>query len=137
MASPVFCNYRLYKTLPKLAGNMKLDLVVGMGNNGMAYVRQAHLRPIAGTSYIPITDERIMDRPHQNNIRKFYENTRGNFYNSNPPASLDSDWFMTVSPHEMRNLKYIKTWDDTFLAGCSRMPYKLYGTTHELSLIHI
>lgn len=132
MASPVFCNYRLYKTLPKLAGNMKLDLVVGMGNNGMAYVRQAHLRPIAGTSYIPITDERIMDRPHQNNIRKFYENTRGNFYNSNPPASLDSDWFMTVSPHEMRNLKYIKTWDDTFLAGCSRMPYKLYGTTHEI-----
>lgn len=132
MAQPVYCNYRLYKTLSKLSGNMQIDLVLGVGTTGDAYVRQAHLRPISGTAYTPVVDERIMDRPHQNNIKQFYDKTKGLFYNSGAPAELASDWFMTVSKHEMQNLKYIKNWDDTFYAGCQRMSYKLYGTTHEV-----
>lgn len=131
MAEPVYCNYRLYKTLPKLSGNMKLDLVLGAGQQGNAYVRQAHLRPLTNSPFVPVVDERLMDRPHQNNIKKFYEKTHGTFYNSEPPADLASDWYKVVSEHDKLNLKYLKNWDDTCLAGTSRMSYKLYGTTHE------
>lgn len=132
MAESVYCNYRLYKTMSKLSGNMKLDLVLGVGSDGNAYVRQAHIRPISGTAYTPLVDERIMDRPHQNNIKQYFDKFRSLFYNADPAAEIGSDWFMTVSKHEMNNLKYIKNWDDSFLAGAQRMSYKLYGTTHEI-----
>lgn len=132
MAESLYTNYQLYRTLPKLSGNMQLDLVVAPGGNSKAYVRQAHLRPVHGTNYVPVVDERIMVRPHQNNIKIFHDRTRGSFYDSNPPAKLSSSWYMTISKHEMSQLKYIKNWDDDLWAGAKRMSYKLYGTTHEI-----
>lgn len=111
---------------------MQIDLILGPSGANEAYVRQAHLRPLRGTNYIPSVEEHITVRPHQNNIKMFYDQTRGSFYDSNPPLDLGSSWYKTVSKYEMNNLKYIKNWDDSLWAGTQRMSYKLYGTTHEI-----
>lgn len=131
------CNYQLRRTLPKLSGNMQLDLVLGAykdptQNVSMLRVDQAHLRPIATDNFVPVVDERIMDRPHQNNIKEFYTKTRSTFFNHPSNAYLNSDWPMMISEKELPKLKYIKNWDDSCWSGCKRMSHKLYGTTHEI-----
>lgn len=134
MANEVFCNYRLRRTLPKLSGNMQFDIIVGVDKSkpSTGYVKQAHIRPISPrVNYVPIVDERIMDRPHRLNIKKFYEKTVGQFFSNPINPELGSDWPYLVSQPEMSNLKYLKNWDDTYWAGCKRMQHKLYGTTHE------
>lgn len=125
-------NFQLRRTLPKLSGNMQLDLVVRL-EGSKAYVVGAHLRPVSKLiNHVPIVDERIMDRPHQMNIKKFYEATRAQFYEHIIDPRLASDWPMIISPAEMENLKYIKEFDDTYFAGAQRMSHKLYGCSHEI-----
>lgn len=129
---PVYKNYQLYRTLPKLSGNMQLDLVVDV-SGCKGYVQQAHLRPMSKqVNFVPVVDERIMDRPHHLNIKKFYEKTRSGFFEQSFAPVLKSDWPLLISEAEIPNLKYIKEFDDTYFAGCQRMSYKLYGCTHEL-----
>lgn len=140
-----FRNWQLYRTLPKLSGNMKLDLVVSLNDvlnddgtvntdePGKAYVTGAHLRPLSPyVNYTPIADERLMDRPHQMNIKRFYEKTQSQFYEHMIDPRLASDWPMIIPPSEMPDLKYIKEFDDTYFAGAQRMQHSLYGTTHEV-----
>lgn len=137
MANP-YKNYQLYRALPKLSGNMQLDLILDFGKNPLTgsicgNVQQAHLRPLSKlVNFAPVADERLMDRPHHLNIKKFYEKTRAGFYEQCIDPSLASDWPMMVSAAEMPDLKYIRQFDDTYFAGCQRMSHKLYGCTHEL-----
>ena len=131
--SSKYINVQLRRTLTKLGGNMQLDMIINVNGKQNAYVQQAHLRPISPlVNYVPIVDERIMDRPHHMNIKRFYEKTRSQFYDQIIDPKLASDWPMMISHAEMNNLKYIKTFDDTYHAGCQRMPHKLYGCTHEI-----
>lgn len=131
--SSKYINVQLRRTLTKLGGNMQLDMIINVDGKQNSYVQQAHLRPISPlVNYIPIVDERIMDRPHHMNIKRFYEKTRGQFYDQIIDPKLASDWPMIISHAEMDNLKYIKTFDDTYHAGCQRMSHKLYGCTHEI-----
>lgn len=126
-----FANYKLRRTTPKLAGNMQLDLIIGrIGSKG--YVRQAHISPMSSLiSFVPSVDEIITTRPHQLNIKKFYEQIKDNFYSSIIRPELASDWPYMVSKAEQEDhLKYLKNWDDTYWGGCKRMSYQLYGTTH-------
>lgn len=132
MAKQVYKNYQLHRTLPKLSGNMQLDLIVDVFNK-VGYVNQAHLRPLSKyVNFAPVVDERIMDRPHHLNIKRFYEKTRSGFFEQAYSPVLKSDWPLMISEAEMPNLKYIKQFDDTYFAGCQRMSHKLYGCTHEL-----
>lgn len=123
--------YQLYRTTPKLGGNMKIDLIVEKKDNRL-YVRDAHIRPISDQSnYIPVVDERIMNNTHQFNISEFYKKTKYGFFEAQIDSALASDWPIPITITDLPNLKYLKTWDDTYCAGTRRMPYKLYGTTHE------
>lgn len=132
MANPIYKNYQLQRTLPKLSGNIQLDLIVGFSGTNPR-VEQAHLRPISKyVSFVPVVDERIMDRPHHLNIKRFYEKTRSGFFTQPANPVLMSDWPMLISAAEMPNIKYIKEFDDTYFAGCQRMSHKLYGCTHEI-----
>jgi hypothetical protein len=136
MADKSINNYRLRRTLPKLSGNMQLDLIIhpvtSGRNTGALMVRQAHLRPIGSDTYVPVVDERLMDRTHQLNIKDFYERTRSSFYTHPYDSTLNSDWPRMVSWSEMDRMKYIKRWDDTCWAGAKRSRNKLYGCTHEI-----
>ena len=132
MAKTEYRNYQLYRTLPKLSGNMQLDLILDV-KHATGHVKQAHIRPISKyVNYVPVVDERIMDRPHHLNIKRFYERTRSGFYEQTFEPRLNSDWPMMISVAEMQDLKYIKEFDDTYFAGCQRMAHKLYGCTHEI-----
>lgn len=132
MAKQVYTNFQLRRTLPKLSGNMQIDVAVGFtGNN--CYVEKAHLRPISRmVNYRPDIDNRITLRPHQLNIKDFYNTTRSQFYNMPIDPSLESDWPLMVPKTHLKKLKYIKNFDDTYHAGCQRMEYSLYGCTHEI-----
>lgn len=137
MASNNFYNYRLYRTTPKLSGNMKWDIILDNPRaNGDVFVRDFHLRPIS--PLIPYNVDMSTDlltRPHQFNIAEFYKNTKGSFFKYPIDTHLASDWPWILDENDLgysgENIKYIKNWDDTYLSGTQRMSYGLYETTHE------
>lgn len=116
---------------------MKLDVVVERGSLGNdLVVKNVQIRPISDLIPCPKTSENnILIRPHQLNIKEFYESVRSNFWNSTIDPGLSSDWPYLI-PESMSDLenKYIKTWDDTYWAGTQRMSHDLYGTTHEVMI---
>ena len=133
MAEQVYNNYRLRRTLTKLSGNMKLDLVVSKSGGSKLVIKQAHLTPVATiTPFSPVIDERLMDRPHRLNIKKYYEKTKDSFYEFRSQPELMSDWYWMIPASSLSKLKYTKTWSDEYWAGTQRMSYQLYGTTHEV-----
>lgn len=126
-----FTNYQLYRTTPKLSGNMKSDLVV-YDLGGKLYIKDFHIRPLSNLIPYNIIDENILIRPHQLNIARFYSKTKGDFYTAKADPQLLSDWPIITSKIKKEDPNRIKNWDDTYWAGTQRMLYKLYGTTHEL-----
>lgn len=126
-----FTNYQLYRTTPKLSGNMKTDLVV-YDVGGKLYIKDFHIRPLSELISYNIIDEDILVRPHQLNIARFYSKTKGDFYTAKADPQLLSDWPIITSKTKQEDPSRIKNWDDTYWAGTQRMLYKLYGTTHEL-----
>lgn len=117
-------NFQLYRALPRLSGNMQIDLVVDL-LPGKANIREVHMRPIHNSLYVPPRDEQLLLRPHKDNIARFYTETLSSFYDSEPPANLASDWFLPVVEPP------IQAWDDSLWRGCRRMCHKLYGTQCE------
>ena len=87
----IFNNYQLYRTTPKLSGNMKMDLVV-YDFGGKLYVKDFHIRPLSNLIPYNIIDENITIRPHQLNIARFYSKTCGDFYKAKADPQLLSDW---------------------------------------------
>ena len=67
----IFNNYQLYRTTPKLSGNMKMDLVV-YDFGGKLYVKDFHIRPLSNLIRYNIINANITVRPHQLNIARFY-----------------------------------------------------------------
>lgn len=130
-----FNNYQLYRTTPKLSGNMKLDLIVTTIGSKL-YVKDFHLRPISDLITYNIIDEDITIRTHQLNIARFYSKTKGDFYSAKADPQLLSDWPIVLTRQQQelydKNEYHVKTWDDTYWAGSQRMLYSLYGTTHEV-----
>lgn len=125
-------NYRLYRTLTKLSGNMKYDIVVGRNGKNLM-VEGFHLTPLfKSIPYTYINDEYIVNTSNLLNIKKLYTKISSNFYNYESPFELASDNYMFLSEDRIKKIKYIKNWDDQCWAGCSRMPYKRYSTTHEI-----
>lgn len=132
-----FNNYQLYRTTPKLSGNMKMDLVVDtVGGN--LYIKDFHLRPISELVSYNVIDEDIMVRTHQLNIARFYSKTKADFYSAKANPQLTSDWPIILTRKELSDYNkgnmHVKTWDDTYWAGAQRMLYSLYNTTHEVMI---
>ena len=132
MQEQIYSNRQLYKTLTKLSGNMQLDLILKSVGSKLQ-VDASYLRPVTPqTSYVPDLKEDITVRPHQLNIKRFFDFTRGSFFDFKADSTLMSDWPIIIDDFLVQDLKYFKNWDDTFWAGTQRMSYKLYGTTHEM-----
>lgn len=124
-----FTNYQLYRTTPKLSGNVKLDLVVdSIGSN--LYIRNFHLRPLSKYIAYNDVDQDVTVRPHQLNLARFYDKTKTGFFNAKIDPKLSSDWPIVLTKNE--NKDKIKNWDDTYWAGTQRMSHELYNTTHEV-----
>lgn len=131
---PYICNYSLYRTTPKLSGNMQLDLIVSCTDNGNdLIVKDFHIRPIS--DQIPFnvnTDEYLLNTTHQNNIVRFHNRIRGGFYTSPTDPGLASDW-PDILPEGLEDDDrwFQKNWDDTYWAGTKRAKYQLYNKPFE------
>ena len=127
-------NYQLYRTLPKLGGNMQLDLVISphittLDNKKQIYVSEFHVRPIRNRGYKPNLSEDLTNSPHQINISQFFKDTQSIFYGYK--TDLESSNFLVYSKKDCENIKYLQNWDDVYWCGTQRMKIGLYGTTHE------
>lgn len=112
---------------------MQLDLVVCATGQHDLEVTNAQTRPMSKyVPYAPSSSGDILIRPHQTNIKMFYESVRSKFWEACTDPSLSSDWPYII-PEDTSDIenKYIKNWDDTYWCGTQRMYTSLYGTTHE------
>lgn len=113
-------NYQLYRTNPKLGGQMKIDLVVDKSGNDLS-VGDIHITPINyKVPYNRHSRENLINYSHQENISRFYRDTQGSFYKDMPDLKLTNPWPI------VSKIVY-DTHDNTYEMGLRRMRYGLYG----------
>mgnify|MGYP003291653922 CR=1 FL=1 len=75
-------NFQLYRTNILLGGQMKLDLILDPVGDKLS-VTDMHLSPISPHAPYPkYSDENLLNYKHQDNIKMFYKNTEGTFFDS-------------------------------------------------------
>lgn len=117
-------NYQLYSTNILLGGNMKFDFVLGMDNNS-AKVNRVQITPLSDkVPYNYTVNDNTKNQSLIYNIRKFYKDTCGYFYDDCVDEVLQSDWPI-ISNTE-------KTIDDTFMMGCKEVANKYHGKQFEM-----
>ena len=115
-----YINYQLYRTNPKLGGQMKLDLVIGKSGNELS-IQDLHITPINyKVPYNRYSYENLTSYTHQENISRFYKNTQGSFYKELTDKKL-------VNPWPIISKNSYDTHDNTYEMGLRRMRYELYG----------
>lgn len=113
-------NYQLYRTNPKLGGQMKLDLVIGKTGDELS-IQDLHITPINyKVPYNRYSYENLTSYTHQENISRFYKNTQGSFYKELTDKKL-------VNPWPIISKNSYDTHDNTYEMGLRRMRYELYG----------
>lgn len=120
-------NFQLYRTNLYLGGQMKWDLVVDSTSTEL-YVSDFHLTPISNN--IPYTyksDENLLKNKHQDNVKAYYKNIEGYFYNE----GLDSE-FCHNYPVICNENEVINSYSNIYDMGCKRMKrYELYKKQFE------
>lgn len=134
-------NYKLYRTNPVLGGNMKMDIILRpsgeIRNNNVivAKVVGFQLSPISDlVSHTNIQNENLLVRPHEMNIKRFFDSHKEYFYKPVIDATLASDWHYAI-PDNISDTKsaFIKTWDDTYWCGTKRISsHNKYNATFEV-----
>ena len=113
-------NYQLYSTNILLGGNMKFDFVLGATK-----VDKIQITPLSDkVPYNYTVNDNIKNQSLIYNIRKFYKDTCGYFYDDCVDEVLQSDWPI-VSNTE-------KVIDDTFMMGCKEVTNKYHGKQFEM-----
>lgn len=126
-----YTNYRLYRTLTKLSGNMKYDIIVKPNGKNLE-ATGFNITPIIKNPHNQPVDDYIVNTTNQLNIKNFYNKNRSIFYDYANSPELMSDYPIILTKERFKKFKYLKTWDDQLFAGCQRMKYKQYGTSHEI-----
>ena len=120
-------NFQLYRTNLYLGGQMKWDLIVDSTSTEL-YVSDFHLTPISNN--IPYTyksDENLLKNKHQDNVKAYYKNIEGYFYNE----GLDSE-FCHNYPVICNKNEVINSYSNIYDMGCKRMKrYELYKKQFE------
>lgn len=85
-------NFQLYKTNVLLGGQLKWDLILDTVGDAMEVV-DMHLASISPAApQIKYSDENLLNYSHQENVRTFYKNNMGHFYNECLDAKLSHNW---------------------------------------------
>ena len=85
-------NYQLYSTNILLGGNMKFDFVLDMGDNSTK-VDKIQITPLSDkVPYNYTVNDNTKNQSLIYNIRKFYKDTCGYFYDDCVDEVLQSDW---------------------------------------------
>ena len=119
-------SYRLHRTNILLGGQMKYDLI--MGDN--MTINDIHITPVVDIApYNRYTDDNLLNYSHQENIKRFYQQTQGSFYNTFVDTKITSDYPMVPGSDTDET---VKNYDDSVFAGCSRMKYSIYKKQFQL-----
>ena len=119
-------NFQLFRTNILLGGQMKWDLILD-SQEDVLIVSDFHLSPISSSSpYNRYSDESLLNYSHSDNIKKFYKDTEGLFFNNCIDARLSHPWPI-ISNEETNELIY----DKQFEASARHAHYSLYNKTFE------
>lgn len=114
-------NYHLLYTNPLLGGNMKYDVILkpSKDNVNVLELEDFHITPISDRlPYNRYSDDDLLNWKHQDNIKDYYKEVRGDFYKSFTDPVFSSGY-------PLRD--YDKCYDETFLSGARRLEYGLYN----------
>lgn len=125
-------SYQLYRTNIYLGGQMKYDLVVS-GGSDVLVIDDLHITPITDntTPYGKNNTEDLLNYANQENIRNFYQQTSGSFYNTFVNPSVSNEYPMIPDPARADGAT--KNYDDSVFSGCSRMAsYNIYNKQFQI-----
>lgn len=113
-------NYQLYSTNILLGGNMKFDFILDK------YIKNIVITPLSEkVPYNYMIDNNIKNQSMIYNIRNFYNESSGYFYDDCVSNILKSDWPL------IQNAK-VKPYDDTIMMGCKHVQNKYHNKKFEL-----
>jgi hypothetical protein len=120
-------NFQLYRTNILLGGQMKWDLILDSGTNGLS-IRDFHLTPVSNN--IPYTyqsDENLLLRKHEDNVKDYFSKMEGMFYSDGMNPEFQHRWPIIVPAGT-----HAYTYNDVCDMGCRRMKhYDLYNKQFE------
>ena len=108
-------NFQLYRTNVLLGGQVKLDLVIDSFENELL-ISDFNLSPISpNISEIHDFNEYIIKNSHQDNIKKFYNLYKGEFYSESLNQNFYSNWPTICDEGEL-----IDAYSNIYDRGCKR-----------------
>jgi hypothetical protein len=118
-------NYQLYRTNPRLSGQLKWDLIID-SYDGELYVDNMSLSPLSNSLPFPkYTKQDLLRYSHQENVCRFYKQNKNIFFNSKGDQKLDS-LFPIISKTNDSDID-TSQFDSTYNMGVRRVSYKSYG----------
>ena len=123
-------NYQLYRTNVALGGQLKWNISVDNGSNGL-FVSDFHIVPISErVPFNRYAHDNLLNYSHLENIRSFYKQIESSFYLSYANPLLTSDQPYISDETDRANLMDLH--DDTFDMGAKRARYSVYGKEVEI-----
>ena len=123
-------NYQLYRTNVALGGQLKWNISVDNGPDGL-FVSDFHIVPISDrVPFNRYAHDNLLNYSHLENIKSFYKKIESSFYlpYSNPILTSDQPYISDDS----RRSNFIDLHDDTFDMGAKRARYSIYGKEIEV-----
>lgn len=117
-------NFQLYRTNVMLGGQMKWDLVLDSIGSELI-IKDFHLSPISKlVPFNKYSQEYLLRFSHQENVKKYYNNISGSFYENYIDQQLESSWPILADAH-------MDTHVGDFEMGSRRALYKIYNKQFE------
>jgi len=123
-------NYQLYRTNVALSGQLKWNISVDNGPDGL-FVSDFHIVPISErVPFNRYAHDNLLNYSHLENIRSFYKRIESSFYLSyaNPLLTSDQPYISDVNDRA----DFMDLHDDTFDMGAKRARYSVYGKEVEI-----
>lgn len=118
-----FENFQLMRTNILLGGQMKLDLILSSYNNELK-IDDIGLSPLSkNIPYNKKMQRNMFNYLHQENIKTFFNEIKGYFYDYGLDSQLTHNWPVLS--------KNIKPYNDYEISGSSRAEYEIYNKEFE------
>ena len=118
-------NYQLYRTNPRLSGQLKWDLTID-AYDGDLYVEKMGLSPLSDSLSVSKTVKQDLLRySHQANVCRFYKQHKDVFFNANGNQKLGGS-YPIINNSTDSNIQS-NQFDMTYNMGVRRVSHKLYG----------
>ena len=118
-------NYQLYRTNPRLSGQLKWDLTID-AYDGDLYVEKMGLSPLADSlSASKTVEQDLLRYSHQANVCCFYKQHKDIFFNANGNQKLEGPY--PIINNSTDTDIQSNQFDMTYNMGVRRVSHKLYG----------